>query len=172
MQNLEIISVNLWQILISLCNLLLLFLAVKKFLFQPVKKIMDQRRAEVDAQYAKAAEARQAAEDNREAWEAKMDDARDETNAIVAKAVATANMRGSKIVSDARDQADSLLRQANYEIELERKKAVAGIRQEIVDVSAVLAEKMLEREIRTEDHHDLIDAFIQKIGDADDNANC
>ncbi len=172
MQNLEIISVNLWQILISLCNLLLLFLAVKKFLFQPVKKVMDQRRAEVDTQYAKAEEARRAAEADREAWEEKMDDARDQANAIVAKAVATANARGNKIVSDARDQADSLLRQANYEIELERKKAVAGIRQEIVDVSAALTEKMLEREIRTEDHHDLIDAFIQKIGDADDNANC
>jgi F-type H+-transporting ATPase subunit b len=172
MQNLEIISVNLWQILISLCNLLLLFWAVKEFLFQPVKKVMDQRRAEVDAQYAKAEEARRAAETDREAWNEKMDSARDRANAILARAVETATNRSDKIVAEARDRAEGLIRQANYEIELERKKAVAGIRQEIVDVSAALTEKMLEREIRTEDHHDLIDAFIQKIGDADDNANC
>ncbi len=172
MQNLEIISVNLWQILISLCNLALLFLAVKKFLFEPVKKVMDQRRAEVDDQYAKAEEARRDAEAKREAWEYKMDDAHTHAKAILNRAVETANTRSDKIVADARERADSLMRQAHYEIELERKKAEAGIRQEIVDVSAALTEKMLEREIRTEDHHDLIDAFIQKIGDADDNADC
>ena len=42
-QNLDIISVNIWQILISLINLLLLFLIIKKFLYKPVKKFIAQR---------------------------------------------------------------------------------------------------------------------------------
>ena len=44
MQTLDVISVNLWQILISLINLFLLFLILKKFLFKPVKKVLDQRQ--------------------------------------------------------------------------------------------------------------------------------
>ena len=56
MPTLDIITVNVWQILISLLNLFLLFLIIKKFLYGPIKKVMAQRQAEIDADYAKAAE--------------------------------------------------------------------------------------------------------------------
>ena len=56
MQSLEIISMNLWQILISLCNLLLLFLILKRFLYKPVKKVLDDRQAQLDLKYEKAKE--------------------------------------------------------------------------------------------------------------------
>ena len=46
MQNLSVISINIWQILISLVNLLLLTLAIKKFLFKPVQKVLETRRME------------------------------------------------------------------------------------------------------------------------------
>ena len=45
MQTLDVISVNIWQILISLANLTILFLLFKKFLFKPVKKVMEKREA-------------------------------------------------------------------------------------------------------------------------------
>jgi len=49
MQTLEVISVNLWQILISLLNLLILFLLFKKFLFKPVNNMLAKRQSEIDA---------------------------------------------------------------------------------------------------------------------------
>ena len=60
MQSLDVISVNIWQILISLCNLVILFLILKKFLFKPVQKVTQTRRAELDDIYseAKAAQTR------------------------------------------------------------------------------------------------------------------
>ena len=45
------------------------------------------------------------------------------------------------------------------------KKAEEGIKKEIVEVSTALANKLLEREINAEDHRELIDSFIEKIGD-------
>ena len=48
------------------------------------------------------------------------------------------------------------------------KKAQAEIKKEIVDVSAVLTEKMLGREINTEDHHAIINTVISEIGEAND----
>ena len=47
-QTLDIISVNVWQILISLCNLLILFLVIKKFLFAPINRVFEARRADID----------------------------------------------------------------------------------------------------------------------------
>ena len=54
MFNLDVISVNIWAILASLANLLILTWILKRFLFKPVKKMLDARRAAIDADYAQA----------------------------------------------------------------------------------------------------------------------
>lgn len=168
MQTLDIISVNLWNILASLANLLLIFWIVKKFLFGPVRKVLDQRQADIDHRYAAADEAQRVANENRDAWEAKLKGAEDEANAIIKEATDTAKYRAEQIVSEAGNRADGMVAQAKSEAELERRRAVEGIKREIVDVSAALAEKMLEREVNAEDHRALIDSFIEKIGEDDE----
>ncbi len=168
MQTLEIISVNLWQILISLANLLIIFLILKKFLFKPVTKVMDQRQSEVDARYAAADEAAAKAQQDKEEWEKIMQGADAEADKVLKTAADTARMHGDRIVEDARQKADGILRQAQADAELEKRKAEASIKEEIVQVSTQLAQKMLEREINQADHQQMIDTFLDEIGDAHD----
>ena len=168
MQSLDVISVNLWQILISLANLTIIFLIVKKFLFKPVKNILAKRQAELDEQYSKAYSANENAQSNMQAWEEKMKSADDEADDIIKKATDVARRRGDKIVEEAKDKADGIIRQAETEAELERKKAEDDIKREIVDVSTSLAQQMIGRELNQQDHRRLIDAFIEGIGDSDD----
>ena len=168
MQTLDVISVNLWQILISLVNLFLLFLIIKKFLFKPVNKVLEQRQAELDGQYAAAESAEIKANEDRAAWENKLSQADAEADAILQSATDNAKYRGDKLIAEAKERADGIIRAAQNEAELERQKATEGIKREIIDVSGALAEKMLEREVNTEDHRVLIDSFIEKIGDSND----
>ena len=165
MQTLDIISVNLWLILISLLNLVILFLIVKKFLFKPVKRVLEQRQKEIDDRYAQADEANAEAQRSRADWQEKLDGAQAQADAILQDATESARRRGDTLVAEARNQADSIIRTAQNEAELERQKAAAGIKQEIVEVSGALAEKLLEREINQQDHRALIDSFIGEIGD-------
>ena len=165
MPTLDVISVNLWQILISLINLFLLFLIVKKFLFKPVKKVLDQRQKALDEQYAAAERAEIKANENRTAWEDKLSQADAQAEAILQDATSNAKYRGDKIVSEAKERADGIIRSAKIEADLERQKVTDEIKREIVEVSGVLTEKMLEREINVEDHRVLIDSFIEKIGE-------
>lgn len=167
MQSLEVISINLWQILISLANLVILFLIVKKFLFKPVKKVLAQRQDLMDAQYSAAQEAQAQALADKDAWEHKMQSAKAEADAIMKDAASKAQIRGDRIVSDAREKADGIIRQAQTAAELERKKAEDGMKKEIVDVSAALTEKMLGREINAQDHREMIDSFIEGLGEDD-----
>ena len=51
MNNLDVISLNIWQIIISLLNLVILFFLFRKFLFAPVKKVIAKRQEEVDSSY-------------------------------------------------------------------------------------------------------------------------
>ena len=84
-----------------------------------------------------------------------------------AKADETARRHGDRVIVDARVKADSIVRQAEQAAELERKKATEGIKREIVDVSAALAEKMLERELNAADHEKMIQSFLDEMGDAE-----
>ncbi len=163
MQTLEIITVNLWQILISVANLVLIFLIMKKFLWKPVKKVMDERQAAVDEQYAAAERDKAVAAADRQTWEEQLQGAKAKAETILQDATTAANRRGAQIVADAEDKADRIVRQAKAEAELEKQKAENEVKQEIVDVSALLAEKMLGREINATDHHALINTFIDGI---------
>ena len=167
-QSLDVISVNLWDILISLANLLILFILVKKFLFKPVKKVLEKRQSEIDEKYAVADEAALAAQKDKKEWEEKLQGVTAEADSILSTASENAKYRSEKIVAKAKEEADGILRRAEAEAELEYKKAADGIKREIVEVSGALTEKMLGREINTKDHRNLIDSFIEKIGDSDD----
>ncbi len=166
MQSLDVISVNLWSILISLCNLFLLFLAFKKFLFGPVKKAIAKRENAIAEQYSAAEDAKRAAEKDRDLWAEKIRDADEEANSIIKQAAATADRRSENILADAKAQADGIVRQAKADAELEQRKAQAGIRQELAGLSSALTGRLLNREINPKDHQELIDEFLDEIGDA------
>lgn len=166
MPTLGILSINIWTILISLANLLIIFLILKKLLWKPVTKMMNQRQAMVDKQFADAAEAEAKAEADKAQWAEKLATADQEAAARIAEADETARRHGDRVIAEAKDKAQGILRQAEAEAELERQKATASIRDEIADVSAELAEKMLEREISVEDHRAMIASFLDEVGDA------
>lgn len=164
MQSLEVISVNIWQIIASLLNLLLLTLLAKKFLFARVQKVVEGRRKAIEDDYARARQERENAEESRLNYEAAMAGAKQAADQLVAEAARNAEHRGNEIVLEAREKASEIRRQAEADALLEKRKAAAEIRHEIADVSAQLTGKLLEREIRPEDHQALIDSFLQEIG--------
>ncbi len=165
MQNLDIISVNLWQILISLLNLTLLFLIIKFFLFKPVKKMIAKRQQEIADEYSEVENANRAAQAAREKLEGELSTAKIRAEGIIKDAADVAATRGEKIVAEARGEAEGIIRQAKTAAEQELRSAEAAIKGEIVGVSTILAEKLLEREINQRDHAQFIDSFIEKIGE-------
>ena len=169
MQSLDIISVNLWQVLVSLANLLILFLLFKKFLYGPVNKMLDKRRAEIEGEYSEAENANAAAQSAKAELEARLSNAKLEAEGIVKEAADVANARGDKIIADAKAQAEGIVNQAEAAAELERKRAQDDIKAQIVDISTAISEKMLEREINADDHRSLIDSVIAKIGEENDS---
>jgi len=105
MPTLDVISVNIWSILISLCNLLILFFIIKKFLYKPVRKMLAERQAAVDKVYSEADEALRSAEQDRLTYSQKLEQADSECDALLKSAKENADRRGSEIISDAQSQA-------------------------------------------------------------------
>ena len=93
MQTLDVISVNLWQMAVSLLNLILLFLIIKYFLYNPVKKMLANRQNSIESDYTAAREAKEQAESDKKAYEEKLSAAKAEAEGMIKAAAGTATAR-------------------------------------------------------------------------------
>ena len=160
-QSLDIISVNLWQILISLANLLIIYLILKKVLFAKVQGVMNTRQSQVTEMYDAADKSRTDAESMKQEYEEKLAEA----DKIVRNATQTAQRRGDQIVQEASSQASHLKQKAEEEIAQEKRRMLTDVRGEISDLAVSIASKVVEREIRKEDQDTFVDEFIKNVGD-------
>ena len=165
MQSLDIISVNIWQIVISLINLLIIYRILKKFLFKPVQKVMDERQAQVDRIYGDANQSKAQAEQMKQEYEQRLASAREEADGLVKNAVQTAQKRSDQMVSEASAQASRIKQKANEEIAQEKKKMLQDVRSEISDLAVEIASKVVEREISPRDYDGFVDEFIRNVGE-------
>ncbi|MGM9637019.1 MAG: F0F1 ATP synthase subunit B [Eubacteriales bacterium] len=159
----EVISFNLWQMLISLCNLLILFLILKKFLYKPVRKMLAARQKELDDTVKETEDAKAGAEADAAKWAEKLSKADEESDRRIRTATDLAKSESEKILANAKADADQMVRSAKDQIELEQRAADQQMKKEIADLSAALAEKMLEREINPKDHDRLIESFLTQL---------
>lgn len=163
--NFPVIRIDLWTIIISLGNLLILFLLVKKFLFKPVQKIFDQRKAEVDEVYKEANDAKVAAEADKKYYEERRADAQVEADAIVKKATDQAKRAGEEIVDEAKAEAKALKDKAEREIAQEKTKAINEAKDEIASISVQIAEKIVNRELNEKDQEQFVNRFVDELGE-------
>ena len=161
----EFFSIVPWTIIFQFCNLLILCLLIKKFLFQRVMLVLDQRQKEVDNIYAAANEDRDRAAELKQNYDLRMAGAREEADQLMKKTVASANLRSDAIIDDAQKQAANMMRRAESEIAQERVKAFAEVKKEISVMAVDIAEQMVSREIKAADHAELVDEFIRKAGE-------
>ena len=163
MQSSEVISINFGQILISLLNLLLLFLILKRFLYAPVKSVVKDRQEMLKRQFDEAENVVSKAKINEEYWNGKIKNAQQEANSIIKNAMDNANQNSKEIISDAKKKARDIVTQAEINAKIERKKAENSIKKEIADASTILAEKIISREINEYEQKNLIDNFIKEM---------
>jgi len=161
----EFISITPWTIIFQICNLLILFALIKKFLFKRVMAVLDKRQQELDGIYDAADKARDDATQMKEEYTRRMSNAREEADQLVRHAVDAATRRGDAIVQEARDEAAHLKQKAESDIDQERRKAYSELVGEISGMAVDIAGKMVEREISEDDHRGLVEEFIRNAGE-------
>ena len=161
----EFIGVDFWTALFVLLNTLAVFFVAKKFLFKPVKKMIDDRQKEIDDMFAAAEEAKAGAEAMEQEYKEKLSQATETGERIVREAVARGQSREEEIIRQANEEAAAILDKAAADIELEKKKAINDAKDEISELAMAIAEKVVEREFGESDQSALISSFIDELGD-------
>ncbi|MGM9668727.1 MAG: F0F1 ATP synthase subunit B [Faecousia sp.] len=159
------IGVNLLDAVFVLLNTLLIFFCAKKFLFVPVKKMIDDRQKEIDDMYAAADTAKTDAQTMRDDYEKKLNDAKQTSEEIVRDAVLRGQNRQEEIIRAANAEADAIRDKAVRDIALEKKKALNDAKDEISVVAVAIAEKVVSRKLDTADQEQLIAEFIDNLGE-------
>ena len=160
------VGINPWTALFTFCNMLITFSVLKHFLFEPVKMMIDDRQNEIDTMYADADAAKQKAAALESEYQAHLQSIKDERDAMLREATRRAQKREEEIVGEAKTEAANIRAAAEADIAQERKKAVNDLKNEIGGMAVEIAGKVVEREIKQQDHQALIDEFIQNVGDA------
>lgn len=159
------IGVNFWTALFVLLNTLAIFFVAKKNLFVPVKEMIDSRQREIDNMYDAAGQAEADAEAMRADYQQKLADAQATSERIVKDAVVRAQKREEEIIAQAHGQAAQIMQKAESDIAQEKKKALNDAKDEISDIAMAIAGKVVGRELNAADQADLVDSFIDRLGE-------
>lgn len=158
------VGVNFWTMIFAWINLLILYLFLKKLLFVPIKNMIDSRQKEVDDIYSDAESARESAEQLKNEYQEKISHAEEESEQILKNAVRRAQLKEEEILGEANVQAARIIERAEEQIELEKKRAINEVKNEVSSMAIGIASAVIERDVSEREHRALIDDFINNIG--------
>lgn len=161
----EFLNINFFTALFTLVNTVTLFLVLKKFLFKPVIKMITDRQKEIDDMYTDADTAKENALAMEAEYKQKLSQAAVTGERMVKEAVERGQRREEEILRQANEEASAIMEKASADIALEKKKALNDAKDEISDIAMAIAEKVVGREVNSADHSDLVDSFIDRLGD-------
>lgn len=160
----ELLGVNPWTALFTLANTVALFLVMKKFLFKPVMKVIEDRQQEIDDLYAKVDQDKAWASALRSEYEDKLSIAAETSERMVKEAVARGQSRQEEILRQANAEAAAILDKAAADIAQEKKRAINDAKDDISDMAMAIAGKVVGRVLSEEDQAQLVDSFIDELG--------
>lgn len=161
----SLVSFNYWTLIAQICNLFIQIYLFKRFLFKPVKDILAKRQAEIDGIYDDANKANNDAAAAKESYEKHLLTAHEEAEKITSSAIDSAKNRSEYMIHQAENEAARIREKASREIEMERKKAMDGMKNQISDIAIEIASAVVEKEIGASEHHALVEQFIEDLGD-------
>ena len=161
----SLVTVNPVTLIAQICNLFIQLLIVKIFFLDKIKAILDQRREAADKQITEAVNAKSEALAIKKTYEQNMLEAKAKADDLLLTAQRTANSRSEEILAQAQQQAAQIKSKAAADIELEKKKAINEAKNEISDLAMAIAGKVVARELNAGDQADMIDRFIDELGD-------
>lgn len=152
-------------ILIAGSFLLLIFL-VKKYAWGNITSVLDQRAEKISSDIDAAEEARKKAEELASKREAELAGSRTEAKSIIENAKETAEKSRADILAEAKLEAGRLKEKANQEIAQNKAEALQSVKGDVADLTISLAGKIISQNLDSQAHKELIDQYIDQLGEA------
>ena len=136
--------------------------AFKAIIYPPMR----ERRDQIQAEHDRIQKDRADAEELKARYEAHLKKVEAESRERIQQAVAEGQRVATEIREIARKEAQENLTRAREEIALERDKAQAEIKNQVVDLAMEIAQKVVQEEMTPARHKKMVDEFLAEVGEA------
>ena len=153
------LSIDFWNILFTVINLLIFFLIIKFFLLKPIKNIMDKRQQMIQDDFDSAAKTKKEAEQLKDEYEGNIQSAKEEAAKITDTAKKNAATQRETLLETANEEARNIVEKAQKNAQAEYDKTISKLESEIAGLALVAATKVVKNSTSEEDVSDF-DKFL------------
>lgn len=144
----------------------LLFTALSYLLFDPVRKLLENRQQRVMDDQETAKREKEEAIAYKEEYDKKLHEVDKEAQEILSEARKKAKKNEAKMIAEAKEEAARIIQRANAEVELEKKRALDDMKQEMITIASMMAEKVVTASIDTNVQESLIEETLKEMGES------
>jgi F-type H+-transporting ATPase subunit b len=152
------------EIVTHLIAFLIFVWILKKFVWAPLLKTIDERREKIEGDFAKAEELQKEADETKARFEAELSEIEEKARKEMQKAIEEGKRISQEIQQKAREDAEALLERAKQNAEIELANARKQLRKDVVELTLAATEKVLREKIDRAAHQRHIDTFIDELG--------
>ena len=147
----------------NLVNLIILALILTRFLYKPVRNFLRKRTDRIQGQIAEAADELAKAEALKLLYETKLDEVQKERDEILSEANRIAAEKSQRLITEAKKEADAIRARATTNVEMEWERAESEMRNAIIEVASVMAEKFVTLAINKETQDQLFEQALSNL---------
>jgi F-type H+-transporting ATPase subunit b len=161
----KIIEFN-WTLVITLLQFAVLLVLLRWILWKPALKYLDKRRESIASRMMAAKTSEEKAAELVGQREVELAAMKKESAQILEEARERAEKSLAEAKQRAKEEADRILADARVQMEHERDRVLAVLKAQYAEMVVLGTEQVLNREVRIEDHHRLLDQLLAEIDDA------
>lgn len=148
----------------SIINILVLYIILKKILFKPVTAFMENRAKSIEKEINTTKEKLKEAENLRKQYDERLKLAYTKADEIINEAKKRANTEYEKIIEKAHKDSEIIISRANQVIDTERQQMKKEVKNEVADLSFIIASKLLQKNINKDVNAQIIEKYLVEKG--------
>jgi len=162
------LRLDVWDLVFTVINLIVLFLLMKKFLIGPVTAIIEKRASLIEGQLSNASSVEKSAIELKNQYADSIKNARVKTDEMLESARKNAGTEYDRILKEADIKTGKIISDAEETIRIEREKALREMQSEIAGLAMIAATKVVSNNSSNNINQSLYNDFLKKAGDSND----
>jgi F-type H+-transporting ATPase subunit b len=158
-----LVSPNLGLMIWTLLVFGITMYVLSKVAFPRIQEALDKRANAIRDSIDQAEKTRKEADEILEEYRARLKEAREQADEIVARARKSAETTKSEAADEGREKREELLAAARRDIEAETRRSLERIRKEVADLTVLTTEKVTRKSLTGDDQKRLIDEALAEV---------
>lgn len=159
----EKLGVNVSWLLAQLINFILILFILRMLVYKPVLNMLATRKQKIQESLEYAEKVKADAANQQKDFERKLDDARREAQSTAASAQQAAEKERQRVLAEAQEEAQKIKEAARGELDYERKQMMSELRQQVIDLSVLGAQRVIGANLDEKKSRQLVENFLNEV---------